>query len=436
MTNDPVTTLHAFLEARRREPSRGIRPLLRRVRRALHARVAHRRDRRADRRVRGREGGPGVPGGVRAPAALVRGPAVAHHRGRPVRRARRRRARLPQARGPQPHRLAQDQQRARPGAAHPATRQDPRHRRDRRRPARRRDRHRRGAVRVRVHDLHGRGRHRAPGAQRRADAPARRRGRSRSRPAPARSRTRSTTPTATGSRASRTTNYIFGTAAGPHPFPAMVRDFQKVISEEARAQLLDEAGRLPDAVIACVGGGSNAIGMFDAFLDDEGVKLYGVEAAGDGVDTPRHAASIERGRPGVLHGAKTYVLQDEDGQTIESHSISAGLDYPGVGPGALVARVDRARRVHPRDRRRGHAGAAAAVRDRGHHPRDRVRARPRRRPADRARARPRRDPRGLPLRSRRQGHGHRRPLLRPLRRGGPEPSTPRRRRGQGRGHEL
>ncbi|MFC5338121.1 tryptophan synthase subunit beta [Leucobacter denitrificans] len=128
------------------------------------------------------------------------------------------------------------------------------------------------------------------------------------------------------------TNYIFGTAAGPHPFPAMVRDFQKVISEEARAQLLEKTGRLPDAVVACVGGGSNAIGMFDAFLDDADVRLYGVEAAGDGVDTARHAASIERGRPGILHGSRTYVLQDEDGQTIESHSISAGLDYPGVGP--------------------------------------------------------------------------------------------------------
>ena len=129
-----------------------------------------------------------------------------------------------------------------------------------------------------------------------------------------------------------TTNYIFGTAAGPHPFPAMVRDFQKIISEEARAQLLDETGRLPDAVVACVGGGSNAIGMFDAFLDDADVRLYGVEAAGDGVDTEKHAASIERGRPGVLHGARTFVLQDDDGQTVESHSISAGLDYPGVGP--------------------------------------------------------------------------------------------------------
>jgi tryptophan synthase beta chain len=129
-----------------------------------------------------------------------------------------------------------------------------------------------------------------------------------------------------------TTNYIFGTAAGPHPFPAMVRDFQSVIGEEARAQLLAEVERLPDAVVACVGGGSNAIGIFDAFLDDADVALYGIEAAGDGVDTERHAASIERGRPGILHGARSYLLQDEDGQTIESHSISAGLDYPGVGP--------------------------------------------------------------------------------------------------------
>ncbi|CAN5180672.1 tryptophan synthase subunit beta [soil metagenome] len=129
-----------------------------------------------------------------------------------------------------------------------------------------------------------------------------------------------------------TTNYIFGTAAGPHPFPVMVRDFQKIIGEEARQQVLDLTGRLPDAVAACVGGGSNAIGIFHAFLDDAEVKLFGYEAAGDGVDTPRHAASIERGRSGILHGARSYLLQDEDGQTIESHSISAGLDYPGVGP--------------------------------------------------------------------------------------------------------
>ncbi len=129
-----------------------------------------------------------------------------------------------------------------------------------------------------------------------------------------------------------TTNYIFGTAAGPHPFPAMVRDFQKIIGEEARAQVLELTGRLPDVVMACVGGGSNAIGIFHAFLDDADVRLVGIEAAGDGVDTEKHAATIERGRPGVLHGSRSYVLQDEDGQTIESHSISAGLDYPGVGP--------------------------------------------------------------------------------------------------------
>jgi len=129
-----------------------------------------------------------------------------------------------------------------------------------------------------------------------------------------------------------TTNYIFGTVAGPHPFPEMVRDFQKIIGEEARAQVLESTGALPTAVAACVGGGSNAIGIFHAFLDDTEVGLYGFEAAGEGVDTDRHAATITKGRPGVLHGARSYLLQDDDGQTIESHSISAGLDYPGVGP--------------------------------------------------------------------------------------------------------
>lgn len=128
------------------------------------------------------------------------------------------------------------------------------------------------------------------------------------------------------------TNYIFGTVAGPHPFPEMVRDFQKIIGEEAREQMLEQYGQLPNALAACVGGGSNAIGLFHAFLDDPTVEIFGFEAGGDGVDTPRHAATISKGRPGVLHGARSFLLQDEDGQTIESHSISAGLDYPGVGP--------------------------------------------------------------------------------------------------------
>ncbi|GAA1791971.1 tryptophan synthase subunit beta [Planosporangium flavigriseum] len=128
------------------------------------------------------------------------------------------------------------------------------------------------------------------------------------------------------------THYLLGTAAGPHPFPAMVRDFVRGIGVEARQQCLDVTGALPDAVAACVGGGSNAIGIFHAFVPDTDVRLYGFEAGGDGVETGRHAASITGGGLGVLHGAKTYLLQDEDGQTIESHSISAGLDYPAVGP--------------------------------------------------------------------------------------------------------
>ena len=128
------------------------------------------------------------------------------------------------------------------------------------------------------------------------------------------------------------THYMLGTVAGPHPFPTMVRDFHKIIGEESREQMLELTGRLPDAVLACVGGGSNAIGIFNAFIPDTGVRLIGLEAGGDGVETGRHAATITGGSPGVLHGTRSYVLQDANGQTIESHSISAGLDYPGVGP--------------------------------------------------------------------------------------------------------
>ncbi|GLZ44194.1 tryptophan synthase beta chain [Actinomycetospora sp. NBRC 106375] len=139
------------------------------------------------------------------------------------------------------------------------------------------------------------------------------------------------------------THYILGTAAGPHPFPMMVRDFHRVIGLEAREQVLEAYGRLPDVVTACVGGGSNAIGIFHPFLDDAGVRLVGFEAAGDGVDTGRHAASITGGSPGALHGAMSYLLQDADGQTLETHSISAGLDYPGVGPEhAFLADTGRA----------------------------------------------------------------------------------------------
>jgi tryptophan synthase beta chain len=128
------------------------------------------------------------------------------------------------------------------------------------------------------------------------------------------------------------THYLLGTVAGPHPFPYLVREFHRVIGQEARAQVRELTGGLPDAVCACVGGGSNAIGIFHEFIPDASVRLYGFEAGGDGLETGRHAATITGGAPGVLHGARSYLLQDDEGQTIESHSISAGLDYPGVGP--------------------------------------------------------------------------------------------------------
>jgi tryptophan synthase beta chain len=128
------------------------------------------------------------------------------------------------------------------------------------------------------------------------------------------------------------TFYIIGTVAGPHPYPELVRDFQSVIGVEAKAQLMEAEGRLPDTLVACIGGGSNAMGLFHPFLDDEGIDIIGVEAAGNGIETGRHAASITGGRPGVLHGNRTYFLQDDDGQITEAHSISAGLDYPGIGP--------------------------------------------------------------------------------------------------------
>ncbi len=128
------------------------------------------------------------------------------------------------------------------------------------------------------------------------------------------------------------THYIFGTVAGPHPFPVMVRDFQSVIGRETKRQIVEKEGRLPDYILACVGGGSNSMGIFYPFVEDESVKLVGVEAGGDGIDTGRHASTLSAGSPGVLHGASSYLIQDVDGQVIETHSVSAGLDYPGVGP--------------------------------------------------------------------------------------------------------
>jgi tryptophan synthase beta chain len=139
------------------------------------------------------------------------------------------------------------------------------------------------------------------------------------------------------------THYVIGTVAGPHPFPAMVRDFQSVIGHETRAQCLQRIGRLPDVLVACVGGGSNAIGMFHPFIDDGDVRLVGVEAGGLGIDTGKHAAPLSAGRVGVLHGNRTYLMQDDDGQIIETHSVSAGLDYPGVGPEhAFLKDIERA----------------------------------------------------------------------------------------------
>ena len=174
------------------------------------------------------------------------------------------------------------------------------------------------------------------------------------------------------------THYLLGTVAGPHPFPTMVRDFHRVVGMEAREQVLERTGRLPDAVAACVGGGSNAIGIFHAFLDDADVRLVGFEPGGDGVETGRHGATLSEGSPGALHGAMSYLLQDEDGQTAESYSISAGLDYPGVGPEHALLKDTRPGDLRVGHRRRGHGRLRAALPHRGDHPGDRVRARHRR----------------------------------------------------------
>ena len=180
----------------------------------------------------------------------------------------------------------------------------------------------------------------------------------------------------------RTTHYVIGSAAGPHPYPTLVRELQAVIGREARVQILEAEGRLPDALVACVGGGSNAIGLFHAFVPDAEVGLFGVEAAGDGIDTGRHAATLARGRLGVLHGARSYVLCDGEGQISEAHSISAGLDYPGVGPEhAFMKETGRAKYLSVTD-----DGSAGRIPAPGPHRGDPLRARER---ACRRGARPR-----------------------------------------------
>jgi hypothetical protein len=203
------------------------------------------------------------------------------------------------------------------------------------------------------------------------------------------------------------TYYMIGTAAGPHPYPAMVRDFQAVIGNETREQIQELEGRLPDAVVACVGGGSNAIGMFHPFLADESVKIYGVEASGHGLETDKHAASLTGGRPGVLHGNKTYLLQDDDGQILDAHSISAGLDYPGHRAGALVPARHRPGPVPDLHRRRGPEGLPAVRRARGHHPRPGKRPRHRQAAATGQGDRRGRRDRAVPVGPGRQGHLHR-----------------------------
>ena len=175
------------------------------------------------------------------------------------------------------------------------------------------------------------------------------------------------------------TFYCIGTVAGPHPYPVMVRDFQSIIGRETREQMLKAENRLPDSLIACIGGGSNAMGLFHPFLDEPGIEIYGVEAAGLGLDSGKHAASIAGGRPGVLHGNRTYLLMDDDGQIEEAHSISAGLDYPGIGPEHAWLNDHGAGEIPVGDRRRGGGRVPGLQQVRGHYPGTRAgaRARPR-----------------------------------------------------------
>ena len=316
--------------------------------------------------------------------------------------------RLAEARGPLPHRRPQDQQRDRPGAARQADGQAARDRRDRRRPARRRHRDRVRAPRPRVRGLHGHRGHGAPGSERGAHAAARRRGARASTRARARSRTRSTRRCATGSRTCARTHYLLGSVLGPHPYPTMVRDFQSVIGREARAQMLEADGRLPDWLVACVGGGSNAIGLFFAFLDDAGVKMVGVEAGGRGSRPGEHAARFLAGKGagagvGVLHGTCTYLLQDEAGKCCRRTRSRPASTTRRSGPEhALLHDAGRIRYDSATDDEA--LAAFHLLADRGHPAGARVVARPRLAGAREAVAR-RGDGDPEPQRPRRQGPG-------------------------------
>ena len=362
------------------EPPRRIRPVLRRVRRPVHAGVAHRRDRRARGRLRVREGRSRVPGRAGRAAPHLHRPPVDHHRGAALRRARRRRAHHPEARGPQPHRLAQDQQRARPGAADEAHRQEARDRRDRRRPARRRHGHGGRAVRPRVHDLHGRGRHRsARRSTSRACACSAPRS-SRSRPDPARSRTRSTRPTASGSRASRPPTTSSARPPGRIRSRRWCATSRRSSARRRASRCSSSPARLPDAVAACVGGGSNAIGIFHAFLDDADVKLYGFEAAGDGIDTEQ-ARGVDRARP-PRHPARRPQLPAA-GRGRSDHRVALDLGRASTirasGPSTRTSPTSAARptcrRPTPRRWRRCACSAAPRASSRPSSPRTRWPAR-------------------------------------------------------------
>src|SRR5882762_663752 len=310
----------------RRSDSPGRRSV-RRLRRAVRARDPDGRAQRARGHVAQGQGRHPVPARARRSPARVCRPANAPICSDPIERALRRRAHPSQARGPVPHRRSQAQQRGRPSAARDENGQKASDRGNGRRPAWRGGRDGEREVWSRMHRYMGTedmrrqsmnvGRMKLLGAE----------------VVEVKSGTK-TLKDAT-SEAIRdwvtnvlTTHYIIGSVVGPHPYPELVRDLQRVIGDEAREQYLSVDGKLPDAVVACVGGGSNAIGMFTAFLDDKDVALIGVEAAGEGVRSGKHAASLVGGRPGVLHGSYSYVLQDGDGQILPTHSVSAGLDYP------------------------------------------------------------------------------------------------------------